>query len=52
VRYYLIVRAEDRIIILHARDDDGSVTAHIPHDGPILLEPPGTIRTEPFSPKT
>jgi len=52
LRHYLIVRAEDRIIIHHARAEDGSIMTRIVRDGPIVLEPPGITLTEPFSPKT
>lgn len=52
VRHYLIVRAEDRVIIHHARSDDGSIMTRIPRDGPIRLDPPGITLTDPFSPKT
>jgi Uma2 family endonuclease len=52
VRHYLIVQAEDRVIIHHARNDDGSIMTRILHDGPISLDPPGIVLTEPFSPKT
>lgn len=52
VRHYLIVRAEDRIVIHHARTGDGSILTRILREGPILLDPPGITLTEPFSPKT
>lgn len=48
VHHYLIVRAEDRVIIHHARSADGSVLTRVLHDGPILLDPPGITLTEPF----
>jgi Uma2 family endonuclease len=51
VRQYLIVRAEDRVIIHHARTEDGSIMTRILHEGPILLDPPGITLTDPFSPK-
>jgi len=52
LRHYLIVRAEDRIIIHHARTSDGPILTRIPHEGPIRLDPPGITLTEPFSPRT
>jgi len=52
VRHYLIVRAEDRIIIHHARHEDGSIATRILREGPIPLDPPGITLTDPFSPKT
>ena len=50
VRHYLILRAEDRVIIHHRRSDDGSIMTRILHDGPIRLDPPGMTLSEPFSP--
>jgi Uma2 family endonuclease len=52
VRHYLIVRAEDRVIIHHRRSDDRSIMTRILHDGPIRLDPPGIILSEPFAPAT
>jgi Uma2 family endonuclease len=52
VHHYLIVRAEDRVIIHHARAVDGSILTRILHEGPILLDPPGITLTDPFSPRT
>jgi Uma2 family endonuclease len=51
LHHYLIVRAEDRVIIHHARSPDGSILTRIRHDGPIQLDPPGITLTEPFSPR-
>lgn len=51
VRHYLIIRAESRIIIHHARADDGSIATRILREGPIHLDPPGITLTEPFSPR-
>jgi Uma2 family endonuclease len=51
LRHYLIVRAEDRVIIHHARIADGSILTRILHDGPIALDPPGIVLTEPFPPR-
>jgi Uma2 family endonuclease len=52
VQHYLIVRAEDRVIIHHARTGENSILTHMPHDGPIPPDPPGITLTDPFSPKT
>jgi hypothetical protein len=52
VRHYLMVRAEDRVIIHHARHEDGSIMTRILREGPIPLDPPGITLTDPFSPKT
>jgi Uma2 family endonuclease len=41
VRHYLIVRTEDRVVIHHARADDGAIATRIIRDGPLLLDPPG-----------
>lgn len=48
VRHYLIVRAEDRVLIHHARGDDGAILTRIVRDGPIPLDPPGIVLTDPF----
>ena len=50
VHHYLIVRAEDRVIIHHARIADGSILTRILREGPIVLDPPGITITDPFSP--
>jgi Uma2 family endonuclease len=41
VRHYLIDRTEDRVVVHHARGDDGVLATRISHDGPLLLYPPG-----------
>jgi Uma2 family endonuclease len=51
VRHYLIVRAEDRVIIHHARTEDDSIRTSIVREGLIRLDPPGITLTDPFSPK-
>ena len=51
VRHYLIVRAEDRVIIHHARTGDGAILTSILREGPIRLDPPGITLTDPFSAK-
>ena len=51
VHHYLIVRAEDQVIVHHARVGDGTILTRILRDGPILLDPPGITLTEPFSPR-
>lgn len=51
VHHYLIVRAEQRVIIHHARGADGSIATRIVRDGLIVLDPPGIVLTEPFSPQ-
>lgn len=50
VRHYLIVRAEERVIIHHARGEDGVILTRILPDGLIALDPLGMVLTEPFSP--
>jgi Uma2 family endonuclease len=49
LHHYLIVRAEDQVIIHHARTGDGSILTRILHGEPIRLDPPGITLTEPFS---
>ena len=43
VRHYLIVRAEDRTIVQHSRQPDGSIRTTIIRDGPLELSPPGLM---------
>ena len=50
VLHYLIVRAEERVIVHHARAEGGTILTRILRDGPILLDPPGIVLTDPFSP--
>ena len=40
VRHYSIVRADARINVHHARQDDGTILTRITHGEPILLDPP------------
>ena len=51
VRHYLILRTTDRVIVHHARGEDGVILTRILRDGPIVLDPPGITLTEPFSPR-
>jgi Uma2 family endonuclease len=46
VRHYLIDRTEDRVVVHHARGDDGAIATRIRHDGPLLLDPPGISRSD------
>ena len=48
MRHYLIVRTEDRAIIHHARDEDGTIATSIVREGSIRLDPPGITLTELF----
>ncbi len=48
VHHYLIVRTEDRAIIHHARNADGTILTQIVHEGPIRLDPPGLTVTDLF----
>jgi Uma2 family endonuclease len=48
VRHYLIVRTEDRVVIHHARGDDGAIATRIIRDGPLLLDPPGISLSDCF----
>jgi Uma2 family endonuclease len=43
LRHYLVVSPERRIVIHHARDDDGKIVTHILGDGPLRLDPPGIV---------
>src|SRR5271166_2486203 len=46
VRHYLIVRTEDRVIIHHAHNPDGTILTRIVRDGPLHLDPPGLVVTD------
>jgi Uma2 family endonuclease len=50
VRHYLIARTEDRVIIHHARGDDGAIATRIVRDGPLVLDPPGISLPDCFPP--
>jgi len=41
VRHYLIVRTEDKAIIHHARNEDGTILTRIIREGVLSLDPPG-----------
>ena len=41
LRHYLIVRAETRTVVHHARTGDGSIATRLVHDGSLRLDPPG-----------
>jgi len=41
VRHYLVVNADSRMVIHHARDADGSIATRIIRDRPIRLDSPG-----------
>ncbi len=47
--HYLIVRAEERAVIHHRRDDGGEITVRIVRDGDIPLDPPGIVLRDLFS---
>ena len=48
VRHYLLVRTEDRVVIHHARNDDGTILTRIVREGPIRMDPPGLLLTDIF----
>ena len=48
VRHYLIVRAEDRVVIHHERNDAGAILTRIIHDAPVTLDPPGIVLADIF----
>ncbi len=43
VRHYLVVRAEDRTVIQHSRQPDGTIQTTIIRNGPVVLSPPGLV---------
>ena len=48
IHHYLIVRIEDRAIIHHARNPDGTILTRIVRDGTLHLDPPGLTVTGLF----
>jgi Uma2 family endonuclease len=48
VQHYLIVRAEERVIIHHARNADDTILTRIVRDGSIRLDPPGVVVADLF----
>jgi Uma2 family endonuclease len=48
VQHYLIVRTEDRAIIHHARNADGTILTQIIREGILRLDPPGLTVTGLF----
>ena len=52
LHHYLIVKTENRTIIHHARNADGTILTSIVRDGPISLEPPGITLTDCFPPES
>jgi Uma2 family endonuclease len=48
VHHYLIVRTEDRAIIHHARNADGTILTRIVREGTLHLDPPGLTVTGLF----
>ena len=48
--HYLIVRAENRTVVHHARGEAGLILTRIIRDGPIVLDPPGLTLTDCFPP--
>jgi Uma2 family endonuclease len=48
VYHYLIVRTEDRAIIHHARNADGTILTRIVREGTLHLDPPGLTATGLF----
>jgi Uma2 family endonuclease len=49
LRHYLIVDADSRMIIHHARDEAGIITTRIIHDGAVTLDPPGIVIADLFA---
>jgi Uma2 family endonuclease len=48
VQHYLIVRTEDRVIVHHARNADGSILTRIVREGVLQFDPPGLTVTGLF----
>jgi len=43
LRHYLIVRTKGKLVILHTRDEAGTITTHIIRDGAVALDQPGIV---------
>jgi Uma2 family endonuclease len=50
VAHYLIVKPENRTIIHHRRETEGTISTRIVRDGPVHLDPPGIELSDPFPP--
>jgi len=50
VQHYLIVRTENRTIILHERGEAGVILTRIIRDASVVLDPPGITLTDCFPP--
>ena len=48
VHHYLIIPTDDRAIIHHARNADGTILTRIVREGPLRLDPPGLTVTDIF----
>lgn len=49
IRHYLVVRAETRTVVRHARTGDGSIATRLVHDGRLRLDPPGIELADLFA---
>jgi len=50
VLHYLIIQAEARVVIHHARQDDGTILTRVTHGEPLRLDPPGLVVNDPLPP--
>lgn len=50
LQHYVILRPEERAIIHHARNADGTILTRIIRDGVLRLDPPGLTVTDVFPP--
>jgi Uma2 family endonuclease len=50
VRHYLIIQAEARVIVHHARQDDGTILTRIMGAEAIQFDPPGIVLHDPLPP--
>ncbi len=48
IRHYLIVDAQRRVAIHHARDEAGIIITRIIHDSAVTLDPPGIVIADLF----
>jgi Uma2 family endonuclease len=52
IRHYLVVLPDQRILVHHRKEEDGTLRSAILREGPLTLDPPGlTVQVEALFPK-
>jgi Uma2 family endonuclease len=52
VLHYLLLKTENQTVIHHRRDGTGDIATRIFREGPIVLEPPGIVLRDLFTPSS